>query len=363
VWTINDFINWNQEMNTGGTGAEIGDFMSTNDPTRPDQPIPGMPGTGTAAHNLDAIAGEVIGYVEFPAAGVYYLGVNSDDGFAVTGTDKPPVNNGALVVTSPASIAGSYHAVDPGVDGTGFPRLSHPLTGKLVYATPGDGCSPITNPDAIRGNIALIDRGVCTFDVKAQAAQAAGAIAVIIVNSRDVDSSDGPFPIVMGSGTDFLAFMISKPDGAKIKTALGQDITISITPDTTPVLGTFNAGRGSSDTIFPVIVPAAGVYPLRTVWFEGGGGANLEIFSVADTGEKILLNDTANAKALKSFVSRSGGTTPTISISQNGANIVITFTGNLYAADKVEGPYTQVAGSGSVTVSATEAAKFYKSGQ
>jgi hypothetical protein len=157
--------------------------------------------------------------------------------------------------------------------------------------------------------------------------------------------------------------MISKPDGAKIKTALGQDITISITPDTTPVLGTFNAGRGSSDTIFPVIVPAAGVYPLRTVWFEGGGGANLEIFSVADTGEKILLNDTANAKALKSFVSRSGGTTPTISISQNGANIVITFTGNLYAADKVEGPYTQVAGSGSVTVSATEAAKFYKSGQ
>jgi hypothetical protein len=242
--------------------------------------------------------------------------------------------------------------------------IKAPITGKLVYATPNDGCSPITNADAIRGNIALIDRGTCTFDAKAQAAQAAGAIAVIVVNSRDPDSSDGPFPIVMGGSTDFPAVMISKPDGAKIKTAIGQDITISITPDTTPLLGSFNSGRGSEDTLFPVIVPSAGVYPLRTVWYEGGGGANLEIFSMTtDTGEKILLNDTANPNALKSFVSRTGGTTtPTISISQNQTGIVITFTGHLYSADKVEGPYTLVAGTGSVTVSPTAAMKFYQAG-
>jgi hypothetical protein len=362
-WVINDFINWNQEFNTGGNSTEAGSFQSTSDPARPDQPIPGMPGTGTAAHNLDAIAGEVIGYVEFPAAGVYYLGVNSDDGFAVTGTDKPPVNNGALVVTGPASIAGSYHALLPGSEGTAFPKLSGPIAGKLVYATPPDGCSALTNPGEIAGNIAMIDRGVCTFAAKAQAAKDAGAIAVIIVNSRDPDSPDGKFPTVMGGGLDFPAFMISKPDGAIIKTAVGQNITISITPDTTPILGQYNAGRGATDSTFPVIVPAAGLYPLRAVWFEGGGGANFEFFSVTDTGEKILLNDTANPKALKSFVSRASVGTPTIAISQNGANIVITFTGNLYAADKVEGPYSQIAGQGSVTVSPTGAAKFYKSGQ
>jgi hypothetical protein len=82
-----------------------------------------------------------------------------------------------------------------------------------------------------------------------------------------------------------------------------------------------------------------------------------------DTGEKILLNDTANPKALKSFVSRSSsGTTPTISISSTQTGITITFTGHLYSADKVEGPYTQVAGSGSITVSPTASAKFYESG-
>jgi hypothetical protein len=84
---------------------------------------------------------------------------------------------------------------------------------------------------------------------------------------------------------------------------------------------------------------------------------------MTSSGMKILLNDTANPNALKSFVSRSGGgATPTISISSSQTGIVITFTGHLYSADKVERPYTQVQGTGSVTVNPTAAAKFYQSG-
>ena len=41
----------------------------------------------------------------------------------------------------------------------------------------------MVNAAAIAGNIALIDRGICTFVAKAQAAQAAGAIGVIIANN------------------------------------------------------------------------------------------------------------------------------------------------------------------------------------
>src|SRR5439155_24922467 len=112
VFSIDTIVNWNQEFNTGGDGVtEAGDFQSTSPPSRPDVGIPGMPGTGTAAHNLDSIAGELVTYVEFPAAGVYVLGVNSDDGFKVTASETPPANNQALVVTSPASAAGAYHTV------------------------------------------------------------------------------------------------------------------------------------------------------------------------------------------------------------------------------------------------------------
>ena len=61
------------------------------------------------------------------------------------------------------------------------------------------------------------------------------------------------------------------------------------------VLGEFNGGRGASDTIFTFVVEEAGFYALRTTWEEGGGGANIEWFTLkADGTTKVLVNDTAN---------------------------------------------------------------------
>ncbi len=365
IFNIPGVINWNQEINTGGNGGEVGDFQSTSTPAHADDPIPGMPGTGAAAHNLDNIAAELVTYVEFPTAGVYFLGVNSDDGFNVTGTDQPPANNLALVVNG-TSAAGSYATASGGNgDGGVFRPITAPITGKLVYALPADACSPITNTNEIRGNIALIDRAVCTFSSKVQAAKDAGAIAVVIANSRDPGSSDGIFPIVMtGVSVDLPAVMISKPDGAKIKAALAEGVTVTLTPDATPSLGQFNAGRGASDSIFAVNVTQPGVYPLRTVWFEGGGGANLELFSVTSTGEKILLNDRTNPKALKTFRARTGfNPQPQLTISRSGAQITISWTngGVLESSDKVDSGYTPVANaSNPYTTTASKAAQFYR---
>ncbi len=91
--------------------------------------------------------------------------------------------------------------------------------------------------------------------------------------------------------------------GDKIKTGLGSELIASLTPDDTPALVSPTL-RGSTDTIFSFIVPKAGVYPFRCVWFEGNGGANLEWFTVTTTGEKVLLNDTANPAALKAYRAR-----------------------------------------------------------
>ncbi len=48
----------------------------------------------------------------------------------------------------------------------------------FVEAEPADACTPLTNADAVKGAVALIVRGSCYFQVKAQAAIDAGAIAV-----------------------------------------------------------------------------------------------------------------------------------------------------------------------------------------
>jgi hypothetical protein len=57
-------------------------------------------------------------------------------------------------------------------------------------------------------------------------------------------------------------------------------------------VGSFNGGRGAdAGTIFTFIIPAAGYYPFRLVWENGGGGANVEWFVVQPGGTKILVND------------------------------------------------------------------------
>ncbi|MCI0539138.1 MAG: hypothetical protein L0Z50_28350, partial [Verrucomicrobiales bacterium] len=60
-------------------------------------------------------------------------------------------------------------------------------------------------------------------------------------------------------------------------------------------LGEFSGGRGASDTIFRFVVQQAGVYPFRTLWEEGNGGANIEWFTLKEDRTKVLLNDLAKS--------------------------------------------------------------------
>ncbi|MCX2741097.1 T9SS-dependent M36 family metallopeptidase [Pontibacter anaerobius] len=137
-----------------------------------------------------------------------------------------------LHITVPAAVAGSYIGVQaafgPEVNETG-------VAGSIVLADPANGCSgtpalpagsvpvPFANQAEITGNIALVDRGECSFIEKALNAQASGATAVIVVNNVD-----GPAMAMGGdeTGTAVLipAIMISKADGEKLKSALGQDL-------------------------------------------------------------------------------------------------------------------------------------------
>lgn len=92
-------------------------------------------------------------------------------------------------VTAPASIAGAYPY---GTAAFGTPASPANFSGSVVLATDAantagpsttDGCSPITNFAAVAGNIALLDRGTCTFVVKVKNAQDAGATGVLIADN------------------------------------------------------------------------------------------------------------------------------------------------------------------------------------
>ncbi|MGI8733275.1 MAG: PA domain-containing protein [Pyrinomonadaceae bacterium] len=101
-------------------------------------------------------------------------------------------------VLTPASIAGTYQ-FGTAAFGTPITLLPAPVTGDVVAAvdvvetggTSTDGCSPFTNAAAVSGKIALIERGLCGFVVKAKNAQDAGAIGVIIYNNA-ANAAAGP---------------------------------------------------------------------------------------------------------------------------------------------------------------------------
>src|SRR6267378_229252 len=92
----------------------------------------------------------------------------------------------ALIVNSPGGIAGTYQV---GTAGFGGAITMAGVTGNVVLMddgtapNPNDGCEALVNAGAIAGNIAIVDRGTCTFVSKALAAQNAGAIALIVANN------------------------------------------------------------------------------------------------------------------------------------------------------------------------------------
>ncbi|RDV13260.1 T9SS C-terminal target domain-containing protein [Pontibacter diazotrophicus] len=147
-------------------------------------------------------------------------------------------------VVSPSSLTGTYAS-----SGASFgpPLTPTPLTGKLVLAIDGansEGCDPFLNPEAINGNIAVVYRGVCAFVQKVENAQAAGAIAVVVINNAaglltmgGLERPEAPITIP--------AVMITQDAGATIREAMdaGENITVSLKNDPNPdVDGDFDNG-------------------------------------------------------------------------------------------------------------------------
>lgn len=91
-----------------------------------------------------------------------------------------------LVVISPRSAFG-IHEAQPAAFGPSLNVVG--LTDNLVAPadTGGpsgtDGCEPFADERRVRGRIALVDRGTCTFTVKVKNAQNAGAVGVVVANN------------------------------------------------------------------------------------------------------------------------------------------------------------------------------------
>jgi len=103
-----------------------------------------------------------------------------------------------------------------------FGPTSYSVTSNLVLVDDGtaptsDACTALINGAAVAGNIAVIDRGTCAFVLKAQMAEAAGAVGVIIVNN----AAGSPAPGLGGAGVvNIPTVSVTQADGNAIKAAM-----------------------------------------------------------------------------------------------------------------------------------------------
>ena len=197
--------------------------------------------------------------------------------------------------TAPASVAGVYGSLE----GAGPVTLQQtgPVSGSLVLASPANGCAALTNASAVAGNVALIIRGTCGFITKYQAAQAAGAKAILVYN--DGLSSSRQDPLVMGgldSTVTIPGVMISFTSGKLLSQTAGVSITLSVAPDPTQddrIADFSSQGPGGADSAFKPDLTAPGVSIVSTAVGTGTGAANFSGTSMAAphvTGAAALLH-------------------------------------------------------------------------
>jgi hypothetical protein len=156
----------------------------------------------------------------------------------------------ALTVTAPSAIARNYEI---GTASFGVPATMARVGGQIVQAidesnaagpATSDGCTALSNAGALAGNIALVDRGTCTFLAKARNAQAAGAIAVVVVDnvrtacippgmSATDDASDVHIPVVS----------IRTVDGDAIRGQSGSGVSALLQNDPVQRAGASPEGR------------------------------------------------------------------------------------------------------------------------
>lgn len=182
-----------------------------------------------------------------------------------------------LRITAPADIAGNY----PGVEGsfTAAVPTDVAISGELVRTQPADACADLTNASALAGKIALIDRGDCFFVEKIQRAEAAGAVAAVMVQNSP---GEPPFPMGGDTQVGIPGIMVSNGDGTTLKTASATPSAELLAVEGESQLSPFSSrGPGSRANVIKPEVAAPGSNIRAAAVGSGDGAVNLSGTSMA----------------------------------------------------------------------------------
>ena len=190
--------------------------------------------TSAQASDAAALVGIIVVASQGNAGDTYFIGGSpaaAERAISAAASVDAGIPGAVLKVNAPASIAGNYAAAAAGFGGGAPPPSGQ--TGSVVEVqsatgTAQQGCDGnYKNAAAIKGSIALIMRGSCSFQKKVTNAQAALAIGAIVFNNVPGD------PTLINMGGDGVSppvtipsVFISFDDGMTIAGAHGVNATL-----------------------------------------------------------------------------------------------------------------------------------------
>lgn len=188
------------------------------------------------------------------------------------------------------------------------------LKGKLVYV--GLAAEDLTADQvaAVKGHVALIDRGIVPFQEKVRRASLAGAIGVVVVNN----SPGNPFAMGGDASFPIPAVMIAQQLGEAVKAELAKqlEVTIDFTvadkiekPELADTITDFSSkGPRAGDSVLKPEISAPGQNILSAAMGKGGQAVRFSGTSMATphmAGVLALVRQafpTLTARELKSVV-------------------------------------------------------------
>ncbi|MDP7650059.1 MAG: hypothetical protein QF834_07750, partial [Candidatus Thalassarchaeaceae archaeon] len=110
----------------------------------------------------------------------------------------------------------------------------------------------------------------------------------------EADGIVGEFTALLDLARGSYTFGVNSDDG--FRATIGANYNDILAQE----VGVFEGARGAGNTQFTFYITEAGLYPYRVLWYEGGGGASIEIFSLVD-GERVLINDPDVEGSIKAY--------------------------------------------------------------
>ena len=237
----------------------------------------------------------------------------SEDALSVAATrDDQDANYKFSAVSFSAADGTSFIAEEQEAEKSKQIKDAGDVTGEVVYVGIADSDFSDEIKAKLKGKIALIDRGVVSFEVKAQNAKAAGVIGMVVANNIPGES------IQMGitSQLDFPAVMIKQDDGQKVKAALANGAVVMhfktneqiLKPELIDTIASFSSkGPRSFDALIKPEISAPGSLTISAKMGGGAAGTPMSGTSMATphmTGVMALLKQshpTLSSAELKSL--------------------------------------------------------------